>query len=248
MSEKRFVTLLIVGALIVLTAIVLGVRPNTPPIQPFGSALKTMPASRHVTGMPYPKLCTLTVSNGHALPDHGCTPGAADGEVIVPALGNPGNLAGTICTPGWTKAAAALDGELVPVKAAADAAYNMRGQQQAPPGGAGLACARLARGQQRCLELVPALGLGHEREGERGRDLEQGRLRRNGGARGRSDRDGDQLDHRAEPARDRRIVNRGQRENLKNRLAQLSDADLFDVACSVVDADDDDIHTMIDQL
>src|ERR1700756_3097338 len=128
MSEKRFVTLLIVGALIVLTAIVLGVRPNTPPIQPFGSALKTMPASRHVTGMPYPKLCTLTVSNGHALPDHGCTPGAADGEVIVPALGNPGNLAGTICTPGWTKAAAALDGELVPVKAAADAAYNMRGQ------------------------------------------------------------------------------------------------------------------------
>ena len=43
-------------------------------------------------------------------------------------------------------------------------------------------------------------------------------------------------------------MNRGQRENLKNRLAQLSDADLFDVACSVVDADDDDINTMIDQL
>lgn len=101
---------------------------STPGGSPFGSAVKTLPTSRHVTGLPYPKLCNLGSAGGHAVPDKSCTPGAADAEVMVPTLGNPGNLQGTICTSGWTQEASALDQELVPVKAAADAAYNIRGQ------------------------------------------------------------------------------------------------------------------------
>lgn len=100
---------------------------QTPGGTPFGTTVKTLPTSRHVTGT-YPKLCTLTGSPGKWLPDKSCTPGAGDAEVITPRLGNPGNLKGTICTPGWTAAARALDQELVPVKAAAVVAYNVRGQ------------------------------------------------------------------------------------------------------------------------
>lgn len=100
---------------------------QTPGGTPFGTTVKTLPASRHVTGT-YPKLCTLTGSPGKWQPDKTCTPGAGDAEVMAPTLGNPGNLKGTICTPGWTAAARALDQELVPVKAAAVTAYNVRGQ------------------------------------------------------------------------------------------------------------------------
>jgi hypothetical protein len=101
---------------------------SSPGGSPFGTQVKTLATSRHVTGLPYPKQCTLGSAGGHALPDKACTPGAADAEVMVPTVGNPGNLQGTICTSGWTQEASALDQELVPVKAAADAAYNIRGQ------------------------------------------------------------------------------------------------------------------------
>lgn len=94
----------------------------------FADSIQTIPTSRHVTGLPYPVKCTLRNSGGHALPDRVCTPGSADGEVMAPSLGHPSNEAGTICTPGWSQAADALPSELVPVKAAATTAYNVRGQ------------------------------------------------------------------------------------------------------------------------
>lgn len=106
------------------------IRYGTPGGGLFVSSIKTTPAAtaRHITGLPYPRLCSLGNSNGRATPDHVCTPGSADGEVITPSLGNPGNVAGTICTPGWTRSADALAQEQVPVAAAATAAYNVRGQ------------------------------------------------------------------------------------------------------------------------
>lgn len=94
---------------------------------PFGTTVKTLPTSRHVTGS-YPKLCTLTGSPGKWLPDKACTPGAGDAAVRASVLGTPGNLRATICTPGWVGTARAPDQELVPVKAAAVVAYNVRGQ------------------------------------------------------------------------------------------------------------------------
>jgi hypothetical protein len=106
------------------------IRYGTPGGGLFANSIKTIPAdtARHITGLPYPRLCSLGNSNGRATPDKVCTPGSADGEVIVASLGNPGNVAGTICTPGWTRSADALAQEQVPVAAAATAAYNVRGQ------------------------------------------------------------------------------------------------------------------------
>lgn len=91
------------------------------------SAIRQMPASRHVTGV-YPQSCALGASNGRGVPDHGCTPGAIDAEVITPSPGNPGNLSGTICTPGWTSEAKALDGELTTVMTQSVAAYGVHTQ------------------------------------------------------------------------------------------------------------------------
>jgi hypothetical protein len=131
-TDKKTIAILIAVSVVLLGGIVLTAKKNALPTQNtgpggslFGSSIRTLPTSRHVTGMPYPKQCTL---GAHGLPDHSCTPGAADGEVLAPSLGNPGNLKGTICTPGWTSEARALDGELVPVMTAAAAAYNERGQ------------------------------------------------------------------------------------------------------------------------
>lgn len=122
----------VLAGVLALMLVVIGVSSGHGPTQygspggtPFGTALRTLPTSRHVTGLPYPKTCTL---GSKATPDKSCTPGAADDEVHAPRIGDPGNLKGTICTPGWTDAARALDTELVPVKAAAVAAYNIRGQ------------------------------------------------------------------------------------------------------------------------
>jgi hypothetical protein len=123
------------GAIGIVILVVLFTKPtqdsptqySTPGGGLFGSSIKTLPTSRHITGT-YPTSCTLGMSNGHVVPDHSCTPGAADAEVIVPNGGNPGNIRGTICTPGWTTEARALPTELVGAFTAATNAYNVRGQ------------------------------------------------------------------------------------------------------------------------
>lgn len=111
MSDKRFVALLVLGALVVLGAIVLGVRPAAPPIRAFGG-LKAFPASPHVTGT-YPKECTLGSSNGHPVPDRSCTPGSV-------AAG-----ASALCTTA-TEPAAPPSQELFSTMDAAQTAYGVR--------------------------------------------------------------------------------------------------------------------------
>jgi hypothetical protein len=137
-TDKKTIAILIAVSVVLLGGIVLTARGRISPVQygtpggiPFGVSIRTLPASRHVTGT-YPKQCTLSSANGQALPDKNCTPGSADAEVIAARLGNPGNLKGTICTPGWTRAAAAPSQELLSVLNAAQAAYNVR----VPTGGA----------------------------------------------------------------------------------------------------------------
>lgn len=121
--------------ILVFTAIFLVVACGTPsPIQRgtlgsgglFADSLKKLPTSRHVTGLPYPRQCTVGNLNGHAMPDKVCTPGAVDAEVITPSLGNPGNLKGTICARGWASTARAPQQETEPVKRTAMAAYDIR--------------------------------------------------------------------------------------------------------------------------
>jgi hypothetical protein len=131
-TDKKTIAILIAVSVVLLGGIVLTAKGRISPVQygtpggiPFGVSIRTLPASRHVTGT-YSKQCTLSSANGQALPDKSCTPGAADAEVIAAGLGNPGNLKGTICTPGWTPSADALGQELAPVLRAAQAAYNVR--------------------------------------------------------------------------------------------------------------------------
>lgn len=83
-----------------------------------------VPASGHVTGLPYPARCAMRHSaNGRWLPDPGCTPGAASSAV------DQGNIRTTICTTGYTATVRAPESETARVKTAAMHSYN-----QATPG------------------------------------------------------------------------------------------------------------------
>lgn len=59
--------------------------------------VKVVTASGHVTGLPYPASCTVgKAPNGAALPDPGCTPGAASSAVTQ------ANIRTTICVTHYT--------------------------------------------------------------------------------------------------------------------------------------------------
>lgn len=82
--------------------------------------VKVLPASAHVTGLPYPSSCTAgRGANSKALPDAGCTPGAAT------ALITQANIGQTICNPSWsTRIIRAPQSETSVVKRASMKAYG----------------------------------------------------------------------------------------------------------------------------
>lgn len=83
-------------------------------------SLLILPASNHVTGLPYPARCALRhATNGRWLPDPGCTPGAASSAV------NQGNIRTTICQSGYATAVRAPRPETSRVKTSAMRSYNL---------------------------------------------------------------------------------------------------------------------------
>jgi hypothetical protein len=82
-------------------------------------AVKVLPASSHVTGLPYPASCTAGRGGGNrALPDPRCTPGAASSAVTQ------ANIHTTICVTGYTTKIRPPATETARVKTAAMAAYG----------------------------------------------------------------------------------------------------------------------------
>jgi hypothetical protein len=82
--------------------------------------VKVVTASGHVTGLPYPASCTVgKAPNGAALPDPGCTPGAASSAVTQ------ANIRTTICVTGYTSRAGvrAAQSETAAVKKTAMVSY-----------------------------------------------------------------------------------------------------------------------------
>ncbi|MCW2904213.1 MAG: hypothetical protein JWO67_6478 [Streptosporangiaceae bacterium] len=83
------------------------------------NGVQTLPASSHVTGMPYPAQCALgKTSNGDWMPDPRCTPGAASAAVTQ------ANIHSTICVSGYTAKIRPPVSETGPVKKAAMKAYG----------------------------------------------------------------------------------------------------------------------------
>ena len=66
--------------------------PAPHPVPPTGVAV--VPASSHVTGLPYPAHCVSR--NGGQFPDPVCTPGAIRDDI------DPEHLELTVCKPGWS--------------------------------------------------------------------------------------------------------------------------------------------------
>jgi len=94
------------------------VQDNAAPVPPQPHTIKTLPPSSHVTGLPYPPHCVIENSNGHALPDVSCTPGAVTSGVTQ------ANMRSTICKTGWTATVRAPESETGPVKKTAITTYG----------------------------------------------------------------------------------------------------------------------------
>lgn len=90
-----------------------------PPPAAGSAGVVILPAGTTVTGLPYPKACTLGHSAaGKALPDPGCTPGAATSAVTQD------NIHTTICVKGYSASIRAPQSATAPVKKAAMRAYG----------------------------------------------------------------------------------------------------------------------------
>jgi hypothetical protein len=93
---------------------------SSPPVATVAPpAVPVLPASSHVTGLPYPALCILRhAANGGWLPDRRCTPGAATSAVTQ------ANIHTTICVSGYTGTIRPPESETSKLKTTAMRSYN----------------------------------------------------------------------------------------------------------------------------
>lgn len=121
MNRSAAVSSALIVAIVLMLSATLGVilaQSRASAAEPAPSVL-VLPASNHVTGLPYPVRCALRHSaNGRWLPDPGCTPGAASSAV------SQSNIHSTICITGYTASVRAPESETSRVKTAAMRSYN----------------------------------------------------------------------------------------------------------------------------
>jgi len=97
-----------------------GAAPTPHPTLPPG--VLVVPASSHVTGLPYPAHCVAF--NGGQYPDPACTPGALRDDI------DPAHLEDTVCKPLWSDSVRPPKAETDRLKTQAMSAYGVPASQR----------------------------------------------------------------------------------------------------------------------
>lgn len=121
MNRSAAVSSALIVAIVLTLSVTVGVllaQSSASATEPAPSVL-VLPASGHVTGLPYPARCAMRhAANGRWLPDPVCTPGAASAAV------RQDNIHSTICMTGYTASVRAPEAETARVKTTAMRSYN----------------------------------------------------------------------------------------------------------------------------
>lgn len=89
------------------------------PDQGLPVGVRVVPASSHVTGLPYPPHCVLQPGSGGQLPDQQCTPGSIRSDI------DPGHLERNVCLKGWSGTVRPPKAETDKLKTQAMASYGV---------------------------------------------------------------------------------------------------------------------------